>query len=346
MGMMEEIEKSLKRIQGFDPSKLSREEDLGKQLSFSEAVEPARKVVALFNQLPISILSELPSQELNKLKTQADSVFNVFGKCLEFSSIGETEGGTPEQRRNAILKEVQNLYQQAFSGLHPFISFASSRTVDFSNLQVQGRAAIQAIEDKADELTEALQERSKEAASIVEEVRRVAAEQGVSQQAIYFREEADAHRTSANSWRIVTLVVAGILICLAVSSMFIHKWEYLAADNIQNALHVLAGKILVFGTAAYLLALSARNYLSHKHNEIINRHRQNALMTFTALVKASGNKDGQEIVLSHAAACIFAPQSTGYSKVSGSPLQASGMTMADIIPRAVSSRFSGSSDVA
>jgi hypothetical protein len=66
-----------------------------------------------------------------------------------------------------------------------------------------------------------------------------------------------------------------------------------------------------------MLLLSARNFLSHKHNEIVNRHRQNALLTFKALVDAAGQKEAQDVVLSYAAACIFAPQETGYTKTTG-----------------------------
>ena len=44
-----------------------------------------------------------------------------------------------------------------------------------------------------------------------------------------------------------------------------------------------------------------------------NRHRQNALLTYRALVAAAGEHETEDIVLAHAAVCIFAPQETGYS---------------------------------
>ncbi len=54
--------------------------------------------------------------------------------------------------------------------------------------------------------------------------------------------------------------------------------------------------------------------MSHKHNEIVNRHRQNALATFTTLADATSDAASSDIVLSHAASCIFSPQETGYAK--------------------------------
>jgi hypothetical protein len=58
----------------------------------------------------------------------------------------------------------------------------------------------------------------------------------------------------------------------------------------------------------------AKNFLSHKHNSIVNKHRQNALMTYSALADAASSEEAKDIVLNHAASCIFSPQETGYIK--------------------------------
>ncbi|MCU1418814.1 MAG: hypothetical protein JWP32_2988, partial [Schumannella sp.] len=65
------------------------------------------------------------------------------------------------------------------------------------------------------------------------------------------------------------------------------------------------------------LVLSSRNFMSHKHNMIINSHRESALHTFEALAKASNHdSSARDIILTHASACIFSPQETGYAKSS------------------------------
>jgi hypothetical protein len=68
-----------------------------------------------------------------------------------------------------------------------------------------------------------------------------------------------------------------------------------------------------------MLYLCAKNFISHKHNAIINRHRQNALLTYTALVEAAGDTPNREVILVQAAACIFSPQGTGYTSESIPP---------------------------
>ena len=44
-----------------------------------------------------------------------------------------------------------------------------------------------------------------------------------------------------------------------------------------------------------------------------SRHRQNSLLTYRALVEAAGEGGTEDIVLAHAASCIFSPQETGFS---------------------------------
>jgi len=73
----------------------------------------------------------------------------------------------------------------------------------------------------------------------------------------------------------------------------------------------------VFAVLSFMLYLSARSFLSHKHNAVVNRHRQNALLTYRALADAAAADQNREVILTHAAACIFSPQPTGYSNDGG-----------------------------
>jgi hypothetical protein len=85
-----------------------------------------------------------------------------------------------------------------------------------------------------------------------------------------------------------------------------------------------------------MLLLCARNFLSHKHNAIVNRHRQNALLTFNALVKAAGSEDRSDVILTYAAACIFSPQETGYTKAGASSQSELPLNIIQAIPKLAS----------
>lgn len=308
--LLEEARASLERVQTFDTSALPRERDLGSELNFRDAVEPAQRIIDLFRQFPIQYLADIPPNRQTEIKNQADSFFNILNQINKFDPKTNDAFG----QRNSIINSLKNQYQPYFDLLCQPIAYGSSRLRDFGALEREARAVMQSVSDRATELTKELATRKEEADRILAEVRKLAAEQGVAQQATYFQSESSAHETQARQWRTATICIATLLVAYSVGPIFLHKWSFLALIDGYAAFQLGVSKVLIFAVIAYMLILSARNFLSHKHNEIVNRHRQNALLTFNALVDAAGKDEARDIVLTYAAACIFAPQETGYAK--------------------------------
>jgi type II secretory pathway pseudopilin PulG len=99
-----------------------------------------------------------------------------------------------------------------------------------------------------------------------------------------------------------------------VASLFLHRVPGIAPQNNFDNVQLMVSKVLIFGVLSFVLFLAARSYLAQKHNAIVSRHRQEALQTYQALVDAAGDEANRDIILTHAAACIFGPQPTGYSQ--------------------------------
>lgn len=308
--ILDKARTSLERVQKFDTSSLPREAHLGADLNFKEAVAPANRLINLFRQFPLDFLHELPDSQLQNITANADAVYNFFGQILEF----DTKQDNPYAARTSLLQTLENQYETYFSQLQNLISYGASRQRDFSSLERDFRASMQRAEDKASELMEKLNAQQHDAQRILDQVRKTAAEQGVSQQARYFQQESDHHESEAAKWQRRTLWAAICLGVYAVLSAFAHKWDWLAPVDSFQAFQLGLSKVLIFAVIAYMLLLSARNFLSHKHNSIVNKHRQNALLTFNALVEAAGNEERRDVILTYAAACIFSPQETGYTK--------------------------------
>ena len=309
--------KSLDRIQNFDTSRLPRTSQLGETLSFSDAVDPANKIINLFRQFPIQCLEDLPSNQLGTISNSADSFYQILSQILEF----DAKQSNSYDVRTSLIQSLRNQYQSYFDQLQPLISYGSSRQRDFAKLESDFRAAIQRSMDESAELMKALASQQEDAKRILEEVRKVAAEQGVSQQAEYFKVETREHNAESDKWQKLTNIAAGALVFYAVVSAFAHHVPGLTPTSTYEALQLGLSKVLVFAVLAYMLLLFAKNFLNHKHNAIVNRHRQNALLTFNALVEAAGTEERRDVILTYAAACIFSPQETGYTKSanSGSP---------------------------
>ena len=303
--------KSLERMQAFDVNTLVRQHDLGTSLSFSDVVEPAQRLIDLYKRLTAVALQDFAQNYLQQIKEQANSDYNLFDQILKF----QPAQTNPEEARKGLITNVVGAYQRTFQTLHPLIAYSLHRSADFQRLDTEARATFQDIQDQAKQLKTSLEKQLNDALQIVEDIRKAAAETGVSQQAIFFKEEAENHQKEADLWQKRTVKLAWLLGLYAVASLFIAKIPWIVPTDTYQSIQLGVSKVLIFAVISYMLYLSARNFLSHKHNQIVNKHRQNALMTYKALVDAAGDGDAHKVVLQNAATCIFSPQQTGYTGV-------------------------------
>lgn len=134
--ILDEAKSSLDRVQEFKPDDLVQKGRLGES-SFDEAVEPAQRVISLFRQLPSATLDYLSDTELNVVKSQANSLYQMFQEVLAF----DMNEGDVRNRQTQLVERLQSAYQGHFTKLYPLISYSMARTVNFGQLEDQGRAA-------------------------------------------------------------------------------------------------------------------------------------------------------------------------------------------------------------
>jgi hypothetical protein len=327
-----EAEESLVRMQQFDVSTLPREKELGSEVNFTEALEPATRLVELYKRLSTSALDDLSQQALQHVKDRANADYALLKQSLDFKLASQSN---PQATRDSIIHQLSQSYDPSFQTLHPYIAYSLHRSADFQRLDADARATMQAISDRAGKVEAQLQEHEKEAERVLTEIRSVAAEEGVTQQSAHFRAEADRHDTEAEIWRTRTVKLAIALGLYAALSIFLHKIPLLTPTSNYEAIQLVISKVLVFSVLAYMLFLSARNFLNHKHNAIVNRHRQNALMTHRALVEAASDHGIREAIMVQAAGCIFSPQNTGYTNGASGGDSASPKSFVEILTKAV-----------
>jgi len=322
---------SLSRIQNFDPESIARTEELGSTLSFKEAVPDAERLISFYQRIPLSITDDLSGKLIEQLKRQADSDFNILNQVMTFSPSQDNPSGG----RTSLITQLRGAYENAFGALWQFLAYGVARTSDPKVLEREARATIQEIKDQSASVAGDLKKTRDEADSILTNIRTMAAEVGVTQQAQYFKDEADRHDAFAKTWENRVLWQAGIVVVFAVGSILLHKISWFAPSTGVESAQLITSKVLIFAVLSYLLLLGARNYLSHKHNAVVNRHRQNALLTYKTLADAAQAKGAQDIVLAHAASCVFAPQETGYSK-GGAESGGGSKTVMELLTKATS----------
>lgn len=328
---LEQTISSIERLQGFEPTSLERRAELG-SMNFADAVEPARQLVNLYKRLSISVLSDFPDDMLLTLKNQADADYNRLTQILSFT----LEQGSPADVRASLISQINAAYAASFRVVWQYIAYGVSKITDTQRMESEARGTLQAIKDQAGKTAEQMQEQAEQAQHALDEIRRVAAEQGVSQQAIYFKDEATLHENAAKDWRTGTVRAGQYLAGFALLTIVLAYIPALQPENNIQAFQIATGKILFFGVLAYWLGLCAKNFMAHQHNQVINRHRENALKTFQALAEGAGNPDNKDIVLTHAAQCIFSPQDTGYTKNSGTGEGASSIrSVVEVLPKSL-----------
>ena len=239
----------------------------------------------------------------------------------------------PQGTRDSIIQQLVDSYDPTFQTLHPYIAYSLHRSADFQRLDADARATMQSISDRAAKIESQLQEHEKEAQRVLMEIRSVAAEEGVTQQSTHFRAEADRHEKEAETWRTRTTNLAIALGIYAALSIFFHKMPFLAPLSSYETVQLAVSKVLVFSVLAYMLFLSARNFLNHKHNAIVNRHRQNALMTHRALIEGASDHGIREAIMVQAAACIFSPQNTGYTGAASTSESSSPKSVVELLSK-------------
>ncbi len=312
--LIEQTKAVLSEVQNYDLNRLARK-DLG-GMDFGVAVAPAQRLISLFGMLPLEGIKDLPKPSLDGVKSEAEQ---VRGRFNEFASFDLANfNGNVMQWRDSKTNELRDVYDTHAQRLIQPIAFLSAKRTDFSALQTQARQAIDSIGTERTALLAELQQAKADAEAIRDAMKRAAADVGVTQEATHFATQATMHETNAGKWLIASFVLAVITGLYAVLSLFITRIPFLTPQNEYEMVQLVVSKILVFAVIAYMLVMSVRNYAAQKHNGVVNKHRQNALQTYKALASAAHIPEAQDIVLTHAAACIYSPQETGYTKASNS----------------------------
>lgn len=331
--LLDRAKNSLKRIQEFDLAKLPREAELGAELNLKDAVEPARRLVDLYKKLSISSLDDFPDQFLTNISSSADSDFNLLDTALGYKA------STGVDERDRLINALKNRYDPCFSGLVSYITYSMYKSTDFALLEEKSRSVIQSIQDESKEIFEEIEAYKRESAEALASIKGVAAEMGVTQHAIYFKEESDKHEVESHKWLVKAYFSAGVLVVYAILAFFIHKIPYISPDSVYSTVQMAISKSLLFVVLSYALYFCSKNYFSSKHNAVVNKHRQNALVTYKALTNACSDIRSADIILGQASSCIFSPQSTGY----GSALPAASPSISPRLP--VDMLVKSSSDV-
>ena len=317
---VESAEKLVKQMQEFDPSSIARVPQLGEELSFVATVPAAERLVGLYKRLSVRVLSELTMEQLGEIQGCTEQNYQFLEQILQFKV---RDHDHPANQRDALDQQVQNAFGGTCNVLMPYICLGlSGRMVDFQKLEQEASKAKIQMEENFSQYQTDMDEQREKAKTIVESIRNAAGEAGVSQQETAFWEEAVRHQRLTWFWGagVVALATYFLAFIFTGDALLFGGVEEKSSDLMTKYAIVKAvtNRVLVVGVFSFGLFFCVKNYLAHSHNVVVNRHRQNALKTYQALMKASGeDSESKNVILAYAARCIYGPQDSGYVRGGG-----------------------------
>jgi hypothetical protein len=331
----------LKTIAEVEPASLVQKDRLGSEFSFEYLLPLLTEVCSTSLELLDADLQSVPYGVLQKLVAPFQQIQNALIGIRGFSS----NQGNPIQARETLGNTLEDQWSLVYLSVKTIVQSPNEESVkkEFGVLTSQVDASIKLSSDAAEslrakqkELEETLshfltrkssefeqeaQEKLKMVTAALEEVRKAAAEAGVSQTAVHFKEEAREHEKAAWFWLggLIAVTVALLLFSLFANAILSWTGSPEPAAGSENIVHIryLSQKGLIVFCLIFALIWAARNYGASRHNYVVNKHRNNALGSFQAFVTSATDEQTKNAVLIQATQSIFSPQPSGYVKTDG-----------------------------
>jgi len=290
-----------------DPEQVSAKHNYGSPLKaqVDDTIGSAMSTAAPFLTLAgrdDKALEKLPPQLLERVRDGAVGVSNVTTKLRRLNPDPVQAQSERTDVEATLNRERDNLTHAAtaLSILHAVAPQHDKLSELMQNVEAELerlRSARAEIDKQRHDATAALSaaQQAAETAGITSYVRR-------------FRHEAQVHEKATHRWLCCSIALAVAVVVVAALSAI-----YPDQQDVALRPQMLGAKIVIISTLSFSLVLAVRMYRTERHNAVLNRHRQNALMTFLAFTNAPTIDDAtKNAVLLQATQAIFSPQASGY----------------------------------
>lgn len=228
-------------------------------------------------------------------------------EVADFTLVGQQN---PEGKRDTILSQAQTFHDQAFTALTPHLAYLSLKS---AQVQETMRRSAELLEDTEKKVSTALGEietKKTEIDGVVRAAKDAAAKIGVAQFATQFEELSKEHAEASKVWLIATASLGLLTVVVAIVSVYLLLPT--GTLNDPGSIQKIITKLVIISIFYFAALWASRNYRSHRHLSVVNKHRQSALATFETFVKAAGDDQTKNAVLLEATHCIFSPAVSGY----------------------------------
>ena len=303
------VRQKLKDLVALDPRALARTTDLSPDINFAAAVPHFEEMIDVCKQLNDRNLSRLTHQQLHQILSACDQLSNLIKQVQEFTLNQNTPGDVCQN----IVASVADSYDTVMDPLLLPLAFTATQATDYAKIEREAKGYHATMQKEADALSHFIANAQTEAERALAAVKEQAAEAGVSTNAQIFVGVSKQHNAAARTWLRATVIMA-IATFLAALGALATAFLYQPPDTATTIQYVVA-KLLVISTLSFGVLWCARNYRAERHNETLNRHRANALMTFRAFVEGTADNRVKDAILLQAAQAAFVGRPTGFDSL-------------------------------
>lgn len=313
----DELKKGLEELFKIDHTSLARESELGTKFSFTEGLPFFNRIVDLYREFESIPLEGISFKSLNAVLTGVREALALFKSVVDFNPLTVPN---PNDIRKQIIDRARDQYEAHYDRVTPVLAFATRKGPDFAVLESKALDSVAKMDKLSADLSQKGTEYTSEAASTLEKLQEAAGKVGVARHAVNFEEQSEEHLGAAKWWFWATLVSVALGVA-AVWALFIGPFMIeVKGLELGEAIYHVASRIMAFSVVSFAIYWAAKNHGAHRHNYIINKHRQNALATFQAFTEAAKlDADVKAAVLLQASQAIYTAQSTGYSETMSAP---------------------------
>lgn len=304
--IIEDVKRNLEGLAQIDALKLSRIEDLSRDINFSEAVPFIETLLDIIKQLNQRDISRLGYAQLTAINAACTRVSSLIDEVKDFN----LNQNTPADVCKSIINKIKDVYDSIMEPLTLPLSYTATQATDYSKIEREAKGYHANMKELFSSFQKQIDSYLMEAEKAMQAVKAQAAEAGVSTNAHIFLTDSEKHAKIAIKWLKATIIISLITLLVAIGYLilsFMYK-----PDTTPTAIQYIAGKIILLSTLSFGIFWCARNYKSSKHNETLNKHRANALMTYRAFVEGGEDPQIKDAILLQAAQAAFVNRPTGY----------------------------------
>ena len=303
---LDTVSNALSELAGVDPQSLARTSDLSPNINFKDAVPYFEELIDLCKQLNQRDLSRLPSTDLDAINGACNTINSHIKKVQDFSLNQNTPGDVCKN----IVTQIENAYDGIMKPMLLPLAFTATQATDYAKIEREAKGYHATMQTEAKKLAKFIETARSDAENALAAVKEQAAEAGVSSNAQIFVADAEKHAGLAKKWMIATIVMASVTLVTALIAVILAFTYH--PPNTAAAIQYVFAKLVVLSTLSFAIYWCARNFKSQKHNETLNKHRANALMTFRAFVEGTSDERVKDAILMHAAQAAFTGRQTGF----------------------------------